>query len=81
MTRYGCDRLLCLPHRKALTAPSKSKMTSCILNPQTLGEILLSLRLQNQGADAFYLAELRLQEKMLPAKIKIVTASDLKEAE
>lgn len=51
------------------------------LNPITLEESLLVLRLMSQGADAFYLAELRLQRKMLPAKLKIMTASDLKEAE
>lgn len=56
-------------------------MLDRILNPVGVEESLLVIRLASQGADAFYLAELRLQEKMKPAKLKIVTASDLKEAE
>lgn len=55
-------------------------MTSCILNPVGIEESLLCIRLACQGADAFYLAELRLQEKMRPQRIRILQASDLKEA-
>lgn len=51
------------------------------LNPVTLEESLLYIRLASQGADAFYLAELRLQRKLVPQRIRILQASDLKEAE
>lgn len=51
------------------------------LNPITIEESLLVLRLMSQGADAFYLAELRLQRKLSPQRIRILQASDLKEAE
>lgn len=40
-----------------------------VFNPIGVEESLLVLRLMSQGADAFYLAELRLQEKMLPARL------------
>lgn len=46
-------------------------MTTCILNPIGIEESLLTLRLLNQGADAFYLAEIRLQEKMKPARLSL----------
>lgn len=47
-------------------------MHNRILNPIGIEESLLVLRLACQGADAFYLAEIRLAEKMKPAKLSPV---------
>lgn len=50
-------------------------MQDRILNPIGIEESLLCIRLACQGADAFYLAEVRLQEKMRPAKLAPVKGS------
>lgn len=47
-------------------------MQDRVLNPIGIEESILAIRLYCQGADAFYLAELRLAEKMKPGRLKFM---------